>query len=476
MKVPIPDDWDGETWRCIQVEWPASDEWVGLLNGILTLLTLGRFWDERTGIITDVQLTAWEIFNRSYPFVACDGGAVPEVPDPDLIHCLISSAVAGLDEELAMSLCGYNPKAFRINDGVFQVRDFCGDWVDIGSMSSTKEEPPPGIWDDADPEPTFYPCGKIEYIIDQFILLGNAAWDNYTNPFVIESAMRNAVTDAVNLERVHVYEWMALLLAVDVVADKEDFNDATAVQNAKCLALGSIAETGTGTDAEVDAIVAALASSFNNEIGEISEIPWAAYWGFVRDTFGRKDCRLLLSLGATNPSGDCDCVEGDPYTGVVTFQDARTIHLESQGSSLDVATLINPHVMYFEVKGGLNENFQEVHWDEHLIASGTIQELQVEWPLESSDVPGYYPAEAWDDTTPTLLANYMKPPTIGPGPDVVTYYPQPGKQVMVCTWAAPTDLDSASIDFGIKLNPKDQDPNVQTYKFRAEITYAGALR
>jgi hypothetical protein len=71
MKSPIPSDWNGEDWLCLQLQWPDSPEWVGLLNGILTLLTRGRYWDERTGTITEVQQIAREIFHRAYPYVPC---------------------------------------------------------------------------------------------------------------------------------------------------------------------------------------------------------------------------------------------------------------------------------------------------------------------------------------------------------------------------------------------------------------------
>lgn len=86
MLVPIPQDWDGETWQCVELHWPDSDEWLGLLQGVLTLLTRGRYWDEKTGIITDTQEIAWEIFNRSYPFVGCDGDEIEKPPD-DILAC-----------------------------------------------------------------------------------------------------------------------------------------------------------------------------------------------------------------------------------------------------------------------------------------------------------------------------------------------------------------------------------------------------
>lgn len=475
MKVPIPQDWNGESWTCVQVQWPNSPEWVAILTGFISVPGSGRFWDGKTGIITDTQSIGEEIWDKNWPFVSC-GDVDPTPPDQNTIHCLIGSAETGINEDTAMSLCGYNPNAFKIEDGVLWVRDFCGEWVAIGALASPNEDPPPNIWDDVDPTPDFYACGKVEYIIDQFILLSNAAWDNWTNPFTIEGAMRNAVTSAVNLERAHCYEWMALLATVSLVAQKSDFNDATAVQNAKCVALGTVAATGVGTDGEVDAVVGALAAAFNNEIGAISELPWAVYWGFVRDTFGRKDCRLLLSLGATNGAADCECVDPDPYTGSVTWADTRTIQLESQGATLAEAELMEPNIMRFVVQGANNENFQEVVWQDDMLATGTIQEMEVEMQLQSADVAGYYPAVNWDDTNPTPIALYFQPETGGPAADHEDWYPAPNKQVVILKWDAPADLNGAYFKLGQKINPLDQTPDAQAYRFTARITYSGALR
>lgn len=65
--MPIPDDWDGETWRCWAVEWPDSVAWNAMLRGFITMPTVGRFWDERTGSVIAAQAVGIEIWNRNSP-------------------------------------------------------------------------------------------------------------------------------------------------------------------------------------------------------------------------------------------------------------------------------------------------------------------------------------------------------------------------------------------------------------------------
>lgn len=63
--MPIPTDWDGVEWGCCIVEWPASPMWQAILLGLVTYPSIGRFWDRRTGTITDAQSVGREIFLRN---------------------------------------------------------------------------------------------------------------------------------------------------------------------------------------------------------------------------------------------------------------------------------------------------------------------------------------------------------------------------------------------------------------------------
>lgn len=459
MKVPVPDDWNGEDWQCVQVEWPNSPQWTGLLTGILTLLTRGRYWDERTGSIRDTQAVAREIFDRNYPFNPCQGSDETEPPTQQPG----GGGYSASESEEEMPAVTW----LEIEDGILYMYFGPCCKIAVDGDFATVIDPPPDPPEDDEGDPPTWSCNKSAGMALRF-------W----------AAADSGISEMAAVDAAH--------RAQKLIETLPQFNITQ--EQAKVCALSYTADTTEGfaltTDPDTEAYIRCAWAAVLEETNGITAAEWAIMQSTLSSRFTTRQSALLVALMiAMRPTtfnwwaqayaeveANCDCPEADPYTGVVTFEDARVIHLESQGSSLDVATLNNPHVMHFEVKGGQNENFQEVHWDERLVASGTIQELQVEFPFDPSDVTVYYPAEDWNDANPTTLGNYLKPPTIGPGPDDVTYYPQPGKQVMVCTWAAPTDLDSASLDFGVKLNPKDQDPNVQTYKFRAEITYSGALR
>lgn len=49
MELPIPSDWDGETFCELAVCWPDSIMWRGILHALLEQPTQGRFWDFSTG-------------------------------------------------------------------------------------------------------------------------------------------------------------------------------------------------------------------------------------------------------------------------------------------------------------------------------------------------------------------------------------------------------------------------------------------
>lgn len=69
-QYPIPNDWDGTTWGCILVEWPDSEQWLGMLRGLVTTPVRGRFWDGSTGSIIDAQNIGLDIQGRN-PIVTC---------------------------------------------------------------------------------------------------------------------------------------------------------------------------------------------------------------------------------------------------------------------------------------------------------------------------------------------------------------------------------------------------------------------
>lgn len=78
----IPSDWDGETWRCVEILWPDSIQWLGVLTGLLTAPTRGRFWKASTGTITDAQNVGRTIEEANIPFMTCEDPCPPGPPGP----------------------------------------------------------------------------------------------------------------------------------------------------------------------------------------------------------------------------------------------------------------------------------------------------------------------------------------------------------------------------------------------------------
>lgn len=79
-RVPIPDDWDGETWKDVCVHWPDSDKWLFALMGFLSQPARGRFWDERTGRVVDAQAVGKTIFEANLDLDECTGVECPPGP------------------------------------------------------------------------------------------------------------------------------------------------------------------------------------------------------------------------------------------------------------------------------------------------------------------------------------------------------------------------------------------------------------
>jgi hypothetical protein len=74
--VPIPGDWSGDKYVCICVTWPDSPEWIGIWQGLMTLIKRGRYWNENTGSIKDVQAIAQQLWEWNMKYNPCGGGGI----------------------------------------------------------------------------------------------------------------------------------------------------------------------------------------------------------------------------------------------------------------------------------------------------------------------------------------------------------------------------------------------------------------
>ena len=64
-QMPIPKDWDGTSYCCQVVEWPASVEWQAIFVGLMTMPSVGRFWDASTGSVKEAQDIGKDINDRN---------------------------------------------------------------------------------------------------------------------------------------------------------------------------------------------------------------------------------------------------------------------------------------------------------------------------------------------------------------------------------------------------------------------------
>jgi hypothetical protein len=191
VKFPIPGDWDGETWRCINVQWPVSPMYDALLIGVLTLLRRGRFYDEGTGLITLAQAVGQQIFERNYPFTNC-GEDCPDCPDcPDLTaeDCRNlfggGGSVCYEDDDMP---CLDLTSLIKIENGTLYVRNACCEWIAIagalaaggldGTLTGGSEPLPPEADTPTSPTPLDLSCRKAWVFAHTLSGIGAVGFDS----------------------------------------------------------------------------------------------------------------------------------------------------------------------------------------------------------------------------------------------------------------------------------------------------------
>jgi hypothetical protein len=224
MKLPIPEDWDGVSWQCIEVQWPDSVQYRGLLLGVLSLLTRGRLWDESTGTIRDAQAVGWQIFNRNYPLTECtvcdsdngDNGSVDN-SSPYALGQIATGNPAALDEDEEMGQVVTDVQIIggkiRVFFGPCCYRDLEG--IDL-AVDTGEEIEDPYVPSDGSTDPnTYSACAKAWAIVDAIEAVLNAAYDvvggsllPWTWPGKVETAVDMNLNDKWTVALI--IDWMAL--------------------------------------------------------------------------------------------------------------------------------------------------------------------------------------------------------------------------------------------------------------------------
>jgi hypothetical protein len=338
VKYPIPNDWDGSSWSCYELQWPDSVAWLALLQGIITTLARGRTWEESSGSIAAIQAIGTQVIDRNFPLVFCGGEPVPPLP-PEIIY----AACGGIEEDNEMP-CIDLSTLMKIEDGKLYVKDSCCEWVEIGSLEAVEETPPDGFADDLTPPPSYSACGKAVAVVDAIYLVANAMFEetDVSNPLSWYSDVR-AACPGISLKSKFLLEGILdAMLLKELDYTEEEIFDAVSHQEIICRLERSLSATGTAlTEAEFNAIDTA----FNQELGFD-----VAIFGAAANAIGQSQLSNIAMAGSLSTDANCDCPSyaADPTSGWADLDWTVWIPL-TQVSDLVITT---PNSSLWTVNGG----------------------------------------------------------------------------------------------------------------------------
>lgn len=228
MKLPIPDDWNGQDWTCVEIQWPNSAKWLAVLAGLLSQPMRGWGWDEQTGptlpevSIPTVQAIAWDIWLRNQPFNSCSG--VPIVTPPEPQNGLYP-AFGGMEVYDDMP-CIDISHLLKIEDGVLYARDSCCEWIAIGRIAGLNQS----IGDDptnptGDPNFTYSACGKAAAIVNMVYKIIEASFDVASDPLLLPTQLIGKVEQAVGYNLDNLWLSMLVLNAAASLALSQTYDD-----------------------------------------------------------------------------------------------------------------------------------------------------------------------------------------------------------------------------------------------------------
>lgn len=317
MRVPIPDDWDGESWTCYQIQWPDSVLWQGILVGLLTMPNRGRYWDERTGSILDVKSVAMAIFSRNYPYIQC--GDRNETQGQEPVICFSGGSDCDSDDEYTgecLMGCSIPYGSLRWNNGVLQFR-YCGEWYDVEGSPAIDTPITPDNYTPPEIDGGGYSaCGQATAVVEMVRQVITSIWDERNNSFWQWWGHVKGDCPGIGLDA----KWIVV-----------------ACQGAVDIMLAEIASAGGYEPDPFDestwqSVLCALARDFStSEVGIINgndirsklQSYFASEWGFdllVNAMFvdalrgiNRETFEEYALMGASYDEGDCECpTESEP--------------------------------------------------------------------------------------------------------------------------------------------------------------------
>lgn len=344
MKIPIPQDWNGDEWECIEIQWPRSVLWRALLLGLLSYPMRGRYWDERTGQVTDAQDTGREIWYKNTPLVSCrDAGGgdedepPPPFPDQTGGSCWVFGSEIGEDDMPCLSIA----ENLKIENGILYARNGCCEWVAIGSITTLGEAPPPDL--DLGPEtpPVDYKCRKAEEMAQQFVAIAAHGWE--IMPIIeyqwIKNMRDNYAELDLSLWQLYVaHTFLFVAWAADLVFNVTII-PARIEQELICRWQKIVTDKTEITDSEFDKMKDVVASLVTPAAQN--------YLTHLMDAIGKSGFTLMATAAIHNDTANCDCPSEIPFGETTPSVDGWYLsgyypELRLDASTADQATMVLP--------------------------------------------------------------------------------------------------------------------------------------
>jgi len=226
MKMPIPADWDGQSFCRYAICWPDSPLWKIILRGLVTEPTRGFFWDEKTGsiigVLSGIRQTMDYNLDLECVIMSCNDAT-------DLIEALntnfatLVEAIAAL--QLAVTVEPANP-TITVEPASPDINVTCSPDVNVTCLGGGSSGPggltglygqgpiiqpepapgqtvpgpgpggyePPATWPGTVEEYDAYKCQAANFLIDGYLDYVQKWQNNYTNLLQV-----NTLTSIVDL-------------------------------------------------------------------------------------------------------------------------------------------------------------------------------------------------------------------------------------------------------------------------------------
>lgn len=326
MKIPIPSDWNGQDWRCVEVQWPDSPVFIAILQGLLTEVTRGRFWDEKTGLVTYAQGIGFEIHVRNFPLLPCGANGTGTVPAPDRYPCG-GGGIMELSEE-----CEDMPAITWLtwNDAGELVMHFgpCCEVVVEGTPNPGSSLPPGGSTGDPPTEQPDWACRRAVYMATALITVANqvvdCADDLVPTPTCVSEYYKEYTFHFGYLMDAIVDVW-----EMDVANNWQEGDQLFYKQMLACRWAPLIPNSGeTLSEAVWSSMLSIAETVADSDTGQM-----------LRDTMlaiGRGDLSNAGLAGLLDDTVSCDCPagSGSPDLGAVIWSGEVTVNREDGAYSL----------------------------------------------------------------------------------------------------------------------------------------------